>query len=261
VNVLAFLLTAVFVPMLVNEFTDWLPWLAARLIKAAARTLPCSVRPRYAEEWLAELDAVPGKLAKLALAGHIFVRAPATAAAINGLPSSRAMTVKTLFDKAAAATTLILIAPLLAAIAIAIRITVGGPIFSRQTMIGKDGQPFALLKFRTFSMVDDEAITWVGYLLRRWSVDEIPQLFNVLFGDMSLVGPRPVLPDDYVRSRLVAKPGITGLLQVVGRTDLSRDEVERLDRRYAESWSLALDLQILWRVLSDHVGRAGVRHT
>ena len=105
-------------------------------------------------------------------------------------------------------------------------------------------------------MRKDPRITKVGTWLRRWSLDELPQLLNVVRGDMSLVGPRPALPDeaarygDYVRRRLVVKPGLTGLWQVNGRSDLSWEESVRLDLRYVENWSLVLDLQILWKTLS-----------
>ena len=141
--------------------------------------------------------------------------------------------------------------------------------------VGKDGRPFRLYKFRTmvveaerqkaslelhnegagvlFKIRDDPRITKIGTRLRRWSLDELPQLINVLLGQMSLVGPRPALPDeaakygDYVRRRLAVRPGITGLWQIHGRSDLSWDEAVRLDLRYVENWSLALDLLILWK--------------
>ena len=99
--------------------------------------------------------------------------------------------------------------------------------------------------------------------LRRWSIDELPQLFNVFLGHMSLVGPRPALPDEaekyaeHVRRRLVVKPGLTGLWQVSGRSDLSWEESVRLDLRYVENWSFALDLQIIWKTLSVLVRRSG----
>ena len=164
--------------------------------------------------------------------------------------------------------------------AIALAITLGdrGPVLFRQTRVGKDGTPFTLFKFRTmvvdaeqrkaelmglndsdgvlFKMRKDPRITRVGSWLRRYSLDELPQLFNVLNGDMSLVGPRPALPDettqygDYVRRRLVVKPGITGLWQVNGRSNLPWDEAVRLDVRYVENWSFFLDLQILWKTWS-----------
>jgi lipopolysaccharide/colanic/teichoic acid biosynthesis glycosyltransferase len=144
-----------------------------------------------------------------------------------------------------------------------------------QTRIGKDGQPFTVLKFRTmvpdaerqreallardegdgllFKVRDDPRVTSTGAWLRRWSLDEFPQLFNVLLGEMSLVGPRPPLAcevaryGDDVRRRLVVQPGMTGLWQVNGRSDLSREDAVRLDLRYVENWSFALDLQILWK--------------
>jgi lipopolysaccharide/colanic/teichoic acid biosynthesis glycosyltransferase len=109
----------------------------------------------------------------------------------------------------------------------------------------------------------DPRITMIGAQLRKWSLDELPQLFNVLLGEMSLVGPRPALPDetaqyaDDVRRRLVVKPGLTGLWQVSGRSDLSWDESVRLDLRYVENWSLALDLQILWKTIGAMLYRSG----
>jgi lipopolysaccharide/colanic/teichoic acid biosynthesis glycosyltransferase len=114
-----------------------------------------------------------------------------------------------------------------------------------------------------FKMRSDPRITRVGRLLRKYSLDELPQLWNVLKGDMSLVGPRPALPAEaasygsYVRRRLAVKPGITGLWQVSGRSDLPWDEAVRLDLRYVENWSLALDLQILWKTWSAVVKGSG----
>ena len=182
---------------------------------------------------------------------------------------------KGVFDKASAGLALVVLAPLFAAIAIAIRVTEGGPVLFCQTRVGRDGRCFTLYKFRTmvvdaeqrkslltvsnevdgalFKIRRDPRITPVGGWLRRWSLDELPQLINVLRGEMSLVGPRPALPDetarygDLMRRRLVVKPGLTGLWQVSGRSDLPWEEAVRLDLRYVENWSLALDLQILWK--------------
>jgi exopolysaccharide biosynthesis polyprenyl glycosylphosphotransferase len=193
--------------------------------------------------------------------------------------------IKALFDRMAAALVLILLAPLFAAIAVIIRLDDRGPVFFRQTRIGLDGQPFRLYKFRTmvvdaeqrkaeldalnegsgvlFKMRRDPRVTKAGLCLRRWSLDELPQLLNVLLGDMSLVGPRPALPKevarygDHMRRRLVVKPGITGLWQVSGRSGLSWDEAFRLDLRYVDNWSLALDLQILWKTWSAVFGGSG----
>ena len=166
-----------------------------------------------------------------------------------------------------------------------IRLDDRGPVFFRQTRIGLDGQPFRLYKFRTmvvdaeqrkaelealnegsgvlFKMRRDPRVTKAGFWLRRWSLDELPQLLNVLLGDMSLVGPRPALPKevarygDHMRRRLVVKPGITGLWQVSGRSGLAWEEAFRLDLRYVDNWSLALDLQILWKTWSAVFGGSG----
>lgn len=183
--------------------------------------------------------------------------------------------IKAAFDRAVAAATLILIAPLFAFVAVVIKMADGGPVLFRQIRVGKDAEVFTLYKFRTmvldaeerksqltacnehdgvlFKIRNDPRITKVGGWLRRWSVDELPQLINVLLGDMSMVGPRPALPAEaaryaeHVRRRLMVKPGMTGLWQVNGRANLSWDESVRLDLRYVENWSFVLDLQILWK--------------
>ena len=114
-----------------------------------------------------------------------------------------------------------------------------------------------------FKIRRDPRITPLGARMRRWSADELPQLVNVLRGDMSLVGPRPALPEeaeryaDHVRRRLIVKPGLTGLWQVSGRSDLSWEEWVRLDLRYVENWSFTLDLQILWKTISVFVRGSG----
>ena len=193
--------------------------------------------------------------------------------------------VKSVFDKTCAALALLLLAPLFAVIAISIRLADHGPVFFRQTRIGKDGQGFTFYKFRTmvpgaeqrksqlgahneadgvlFKIRRDPRVTRPGAWLRRWSLDELPQLINVVIGDMSLVGPRPALPEEvacyggHMRRRLVVKPGLTGLWQVSGRSDLPWEEAERLDLRYVENWSLALDLQILWKTGSAVIRGSG----
>jgi exopolysaccharide biosynthesis polyprenyl glycosylphosphotransferase len=192
---------------------------------------------------------------------------------------------KDLFDRSVAALVLLAISPVLLAIAAAIRISDHGPALFTQTRVGKDGEPFKIYKFRTmvvdaearlaeireknecdgvlFKVHHDPRITEVGGRLRKWSLDELPQLFNVLRGEMSLVGPRPALPEEaakyatHVRRRLVVKPGVTGLWQVSGRSDLTWDESVRLDLRYVENWSFALDLQILWKTLAVIVKGSG----
>ena len=188
------------------------------------------------------------------------------------------LVLKGLFDRCAAAAALVMLAPVMAALAAAVWLHDRGPVLFTQMRVGKDGHSFRMYKFRTmvvdaeqrrtqllpsndsdgvlFKLRKDPRVTAVGAHLRRLSLDELPQLFNVFLGHMSLVGPRPALPDEaekyaeHVRRRLVVKPGLTGLWQVNGRSDLSWEESVRLDLRYVENWSFALDLQILWKTIS-----------
>jgi len=185
---------------------------------------------------------------------------------------------KAVFDRAVALAALLVLSPLMAGIAIAIKLSDGGPALFSQLRVGMDGSTFRIYKFRTmvadaekqkmqllghneaggilFKIRADPRVTRIGGWLRRWSLDELPQLLNVLNGDMSLVGPRPALPEeadrygDHVRRRLAVRPGITGLWQVNGRSDLPWEESVRLDLRYVENWSFMLDLQILWKTWS-----------
>ncbi|MBV9205892.1 MAG: sugar transferase [Actinobacteria bacterium] len=195
------------------------------------------------------------------------------------------LVLKGLFDRCAAAGALIILAPVMAVLAAAIWLHDRGPVLFTQRRVGKDGHEFRIYKFRTmvvdaeqrraellasndcdgvlFKLRKDPRVTPVGTYLRRWSFDELPQLFNVFLGHMSLVGPRPALPDEaekyaeHVRRRLVVKPGITGLWQVSGRSDLSWEESVRLDLRYVENWSFALDVQILWKTISVLIRGSG----
>jgi exopolysaccharide biosynthesis polyprenyl glycosylphosphotransferase len=186
---------------------------------------------------------------------------------------------KSVLDRGLAFVALVALAPLLLAIAVAVRATTPGPALFRQSRVGVHGREFRFVKFRTmyvgaeqrraelagrninadgvlFKVRGDPRVTPIGAFLRRWSLDELPQLLNVLAGHMSLVGPRPPLPEevarygDDVRRRLLVKPGITGLWQTSGRSDLSWDEAVRLDLRYVDNWSLRLDAAILSRTVS-----------
>ena len=185
---------------------------------------------------------------------------------------------KALFDRCLAGVLLLLLAPILLAIATLIKLTSHGPVLFRQLRIGRHGEPFTMVKFRTmvtdaerlradlihlnqhdegplFKIKNDPRVTRIGARLRHYSLDELPQLINVLRGDMSLVGPRPPLPGEVAkygldaRRRLVVKPGLTGLWQISGRSDLDWEESVRLDLRYVENWSLAFDALILWKTL------------
>ncbi|MEU4691952.1 sugar transferase [Actinoplanes sp. NPDC023714] len=192
--------------------------------------------------------------------------------------------IKNLMDRVAAGLGLLLISPILAVIALGIRLSDPGPVFFRQTRVGHDGRTFRVWKFRTmyvdaeerkatleelnesdgmlFKMKHDPRIFAFGQKLRATSLDELPQLINVLKGEMSLVGPRPLPADDGdylgdVRRRLLVRPGITGLWQVSGRSDLSWDEAVRLDLYYVDNWSLTYDLSILWRTIWVVLKRKG----
>ncbi|MFS4091263.1 sugar transferase, partial [Streptomyces sp. AF1A] len=185
--------------------------------------------------------------------------------------------IKGVVDRVGAAVLLVLFAPLMALVALLVVLDSRGGAFYRQRRVGKDGREFTILKFRTmvagahgaraeladrnegagllFKLRRDPRVTRVGAVLRRYSIDELPQLFNVLTGSMSLVGPRPPLPEECaaydpdIRRRLLVKPGLTGLWQISGRSDLPWEEAVRLDLRYVEDWSLALDTVILWKTM------------
>ncbi|MER6267367.1 MULTISPECIES: sugar transferase [unclassified Streptomyces] len=185
--------------------------------------------------------------------------------------------IKEVVDRVGATVLLVLFAPLMAFVALLVLADSRGGAFYRQRRVGKDGREFTILKFRTmvvgahraraeladrdegagllFKVRRDPRVTRVGAVLRRYSIDELPQLFNVLTGAMSLVGPRPPLPEECaaydpdIRRRLLVKPGLTGLWQISGRSDLPWEEAVRLDLRYVEDWSLALDTVILWKTM------------
>jgi exopolysaccharide biosynthesis polyprenyl glycosylphosphotransferase len=193
--------------------------------------------------------------------------------------------VKSLVDRTTALIGLVLLSPVLLGIAIAVKLSSPGPVIYRQERIGLGGRRFTMLKFRSmvvdaearlaeltlvnesdgllFKMRADPRVTPVGRWLRRLSLDELPQLFNVLGGSMSLVGPRPPLPSEVARydrsvsRRLLVKPGLTGLWQISGRSDLPWEEAVRLDLRYVENWSLAMDLLILWKTGRAVLGSSG----
>lgn len=191
---------------------------------------------------------------------------------------------KQAFDMVFSLAALIAAAPVMLAAALAIKLTSKGPVFYPSERIGLDGKPFTMLKFRTmtdgadtqleqllsvnegagvlFKMRQDPRVTPVGRILRRFSIDELPQFINVIKGDMSVVGPRPPLRrevesyDGDVKRRLLVKPGVSGLWQVSGRSDLSWEESVRLDLSYVDNWSMAGDLMIIAKtvkaVLTSH---------
>jgi exopolysaccharide biosynthesis polyprenyl glycosylphosphotransferase len=188
-----------------------------------------------------------------------------------------ALAVKRTLDVLLSLLASILLSPVMAAIALVIKLESKGPVLYRSWRVGQNGKPFVILKFRTmvanadelkdslqhlneregllFKISNDPRTTPFGRFLRRYSLDELPQLVNVLRGEMSLVGPRPPSLDEYEhytaehRIRLVAKPGITGLWQITARTDPSFSTALRLDRSYIENWTPWLDLEILLKTM------------
>jgi exopolysaccharide biosynthesis polyprenyl glycosylphosphotransferase len=186
--------------------------------------------------------------------------------------------IKGLFDRVVAGIALVMLFPVFLALAVSIKVSDKGPALFSQTRVGKNGRLFKIYKFRTmvvdaeqrlaelrarnesdgllFKMRHDPRVTSIGAQLRKWSLDELPQLINVFRGEMSLVGPRPPLPSEVelysndVRRRLAVKPGMTGMWQVYGRSNLTWEDSVRLDLRYVENWSFALDLHILWKTAS-----------
>lgn len=194
---------------------------------------------------------------------------------------------KRAFDIVASSALIVVLSPILALIAITVRLTSTGPVFFRQERVGINGSRFEMLKFRSmvtnaeelleqlrlkqqdkgnsvlFKMEDDPRVTAAGRILRRYSLDELPQLFNVFGGSMSLVGPRPPLQrevnqyDRHVHRRFLVKPGITGLWQVSGRSNLSWEDTVRLDLFYVENWSITGDIAILWRTGKAVLARDG----
>lgn len=192
---------------------------------------------------------------------------------------------KALFDFMGAVFALVVLSPVLLAIALLVKLSSPGPVFFRQERVGLNGVPFRMLKFRTmvadaeqllaglaadnegkgllFKLKDDPRITRLGRVLRRYSLDELPQFFDVLKGSMSIVGPRPPLPrevekyEPHVRRRLLVKPGITGPWQISGRSDLNWEDGVRLDLYYVENWSLMGDLVLIWRTVKAVVSQRG----
>jgi exopolysaccharide biosynthesis polyprenyl glycosylphosphotransferase len=253
----------------VDEVIITLPWMYQRkivsIVRACeARGVRARVVPDVFQLALSQLDVddidgiplVGIKEARISRFGRLLKRALDTAAAVAGL---------------------VLAAPFILLTAVLIRLESPGPIFFRQMRLGEKGRPFQIYKFRSmrhgadeekehlqplneasgplFKIRHDPRLTRLGYLLRRTSWDEFPQILNVLRGEMSLVGPRPALPQEvekyqaWQRQRLEVAPGITGLWQVSGRSDLSFDEGCLLDIYYIENWSLGLDFQIMLRTI------------
>ncbi len=248
------------------------------------------------EEIIEALRPVQGRVA-ITVVPRLFDVLPATAnlhdlgsglTGISVAPASfgwGSRLAKRTIDLVGALTALLLFSPLLLILTIAIRTTSKGPVVFRQTRVGKRSQAFSMYKFRTMrvehsvshpsdlggeaamgpfrKLKDDPRVTSIGRFLRRTSLDELPQLWNVMRGEMSLVGPRPFVPDDdvwitdWAQRRYSVRPGVTGLWQVSGRNNLTFDEMCRLDNLYVSCWSPGLDVRILVRTLRAVIARSG----
>ncbi|MFJ7069649.1 sugar transferase [Streptomyces sp. NPDC101115] len=199
--------------------------------------------------------------------------------------SGRQLLAKRVLDVSLAVPALVLLSPVLLAAACSIKLTSAGPVFYPQERIGRDGKPFRMFKLRSmrldaesersaylhlnestgplFKIRRDPRVTPVGRILRSWSIDELPQLLNVIHGEMSLVGPRPPLPEEcehygpHERQRLLVKPGITCIWQVSGRSDVPFAEQVRMDLEYIAGWDLRSDIRILLRTVPAVLGRRG----
>jgi lipopolysaccharide/colanic/teichoic acid biosynthesis glycosyltransferase len=260
--------------VIAEETLGWVTPICRRFLRRGARHLPRQWRARYAEEWEAELLALPGGPATKivwTVRTRLGVRALKAELAHSQLP--RLPLIKQILDRTGAVALLVAVAPVLLLLAAAVKLTSRGPVLFRQERVGRAGDAFHMIKLRSmyvdadrrlgdrpswaYTDRDDPRVTPLGRFIRRYSLDELPQLVNVLRGDMSLVGPRPPLPqeveyytDEDSRLMLV-KPGLTGLWHVVGQSQFDRDltweESVRVDQRYVENWSMQLDLLILWR--------------
>jgi lipopolysaccharide/colanic/teichoic acid biosynthesis glycosyltransferase len=223
-------------------------------------------------------------MATIEIDSHRVGAVPALGRTPSYMPRS-SLLLKRAMDLAGATILLVLTAPLIGLAAVAIKLDSPGPAFFRQTRVGRGGRRFQLLKCRTMCadaeqrraellarskdpgwlhLDEDPRVTRVGRFLRRTSIDELPQLWNVLRGEMSLVGPRPILEEEdrqlrgWRRARIDLTPGITGLWQVTGRTDVPFEEMVKLDYLYVTNWSLWTDVRLIGRTLPAVLAKRGV---
>ncbi|MFI6439236.1 sugar transferase [Streptomyces sp. NPDC050759] len=231
-----------------------------------------------------------GPPSRTAVIGDVAV--PKRSAVRAGIPyrgllaaSSRQLLGKRVMDIVLALLALILLSPVLLVTAAAIKLSSAGPVLYRQERVGRDAKPFRMFKFRSmcmdaerqrsayrdlnectgpnFKIRHDPRVTAVGRVLRKWSIDELPQLLNVIHGEMSLVGPRPPLPDECERygprerQRLLVKPGLTCIWQVSGRSDIEFTEQVRMDLDYIANWNLVMDVKLLARTVPAVLERRG----
>jgi lipopolysaccharide/colanic/teichoic acid biosynthesis glycosyltransferase len=227
--------------VLSEDFKAWAPWVRKRIIERAVRNSPKDLRERLAEEWPSHVEEIPGDIGKLIVAFGFL------AASWNLSQTTKYEVAKRVLDVALSGLLIIIIGPLLVVIGLAIRSSSPeGPVLFRQVRIGRNGQVFKLYKFRTAKWAIKPRVTRVGSFLRRTSLDELPLLFNVIQGDMSFVGPRPLpLNVDEIPSVLRSsnvKPGLSGWSQINGGETARRHE---LDTFYVKNRSFLLDFKII----------------
>lgn len=269
--------------LLSGEVRAWVPHLARRLVRSAARQLPPDARERYERDWLAELAAWEDRpLSALVKAAHIRWAANGIRGSLCGVSVSGDR-LKRVFDLSIALVALFILLPVLLGIAISIKLDSRGPVFVRVPRAGRDDASFPLFQFRSmhvdmtsrlegndsddgimFKIRRDPRLTRLGHTLRRFGLDQLPQLFNVLRGDMSIVGPRPLPPRDAPseeeaeRLRSSVRPGLTGPSQaedLFPYPALSDEEKARLDAEYARSRSFRMDLRLIVRPVFDLLRR------
>jgi exopolysaccharide biosynthesis WecB/TagA/CpsF family protein len=238
---------------------------------------------RVKMEWAWRLAQEPRRLAKRYLVGNLAFLTHAAFEVVARTPLADLQ--RRFLDITVSATALLLLSPLLAVTAVAIKANSRGPVFFKQTRVGRDGTPFTMFKFRSmttdaetrraevlatsdregicFKSRSDPRVTRVGRIIRRFSVDELPQILNVLRGEMAIVGPRPALPCEVAAypkralGRLAVKPGITGVWQVSGRANISFDQMVEMDLSYASSRTLLLDVVLILRTFGAVISGRG----
>lgn len=273
---LTLLVAAAVINLIAAEIFDWFPWLAERLIRRAVHRLPPDTRERYLDEWLGELDAVPGRgVSRLLFAAFVLAGAAKVSHELAGSPggSITSLALKRVFDRTIALAGLVLLAPAMLAIALAVRISSRGPVVFRALRRGIDEKLIVCLQFRTmhpdaldrqrnledtprplYRIGDDPRLTPVGARLRRASLDHLPRLINVLRGEVSLVGPQ-LLPEAihaqldvrHRKRRSLVKPRITSLTQLEMRREdsITLERFAELDDYYIAHRTILLDLKIL----------------
>ena len=265
-----------------DEMKAWSSWLSRAMRRRAVARLPEKFRTRYDEEWESATDETPGEILKLVysvglLMAAVNIRRAALKGSSGALAHPFSFFFKRVFDTVFSALTLILLAPLVLAIALAVKLESRGPVFYTSERIGKKGVVFRAIKFRTMvcdadarrteivhmNDGDDVAlkvpngprVTLTGRFLRKYSLDELPQYINVLRGEMSIVGPRPPLVGEVRKydlnqlRRLDVTPGITGLWQVRRHEDTTTVGDDSLDVAYIDKWSIWLDFKIILRTI------------